>query len=210
MKKFYLFSLMLGIVFGSLAITSCSSDDSKDNPTTGGSLVGKWKANISAKENPQNGSEIYDHVLVYVFNSDNTFTVKTSYFGFEDAGEGGEDGGIPLLDPDDPQVPAGKVCYDLMRFRYAGTYQTENGKLTLTFQKGWMYDYGRNGTEEERWYSGENEDGSFDIQLGEFDFNVNNPLTIDYSVNDRTLTLANGESIVINHHSVLTGTLNKQ
>ena len=50
MKKFYLFSLMLGIVFGSLAFTSCSSDDSKDNPTTGGSLVGKWKANISAKE----------------------------------------------------------------------------------------------------------------------------------------------------------------
>lgn len=117
MKKFYLFSLLLGMVFGSLALTACGSDDddSSNSPTnnnggnpTGGSIVGTWQAFVPAS-NPESMVYCYDHLLVYAFDSDKTFKINTA------AGGGGS------ID---------KFHVD-QQWTFYGTYTADNGLLKL-------------------------------------------------------------------------------
>lgn len=179
MKKFFYFSLLMGLVLGALTLTACGSDD--DEPA-GGNIVGNWEANIPVGEIDNN----YSHSLTYEFKNDNSFTV-TTYSVMED---GFRDWGL----------------------RFAGTYSTSNGKLSLNIKKFWEYDGGRNGTDEDRWNTGENSDGSTNFsEWTEWGFEaIDNPLVIDYSVNGNTLTLNNGKYIVLEWgNCVLTGTLTK-
>ena len=180
MKKFYYFSLLLGLMLGTLVFTACGSDD--DEPSTGGDIVGTWTASFALDEIDE-----YEHELTYVFKKDGTFDMTT----FSIMEEGFKDWGLRLV----------------------GTYTANNGKLTLNLKKYWIYDGARNGTDAERWQTGDNADGSADIdEWDDFGFDpISNPLVLDYSIEGNKLKLNNGQYLILEvGNSVISGTLTKK
>ena len=192
MKKLYYLGLILGLSLGSLTFTSCGDDDNDEPTPTGGEIAGLWTAEYDAKDlglqTEQGDSKL---ILTYDFNEDKTFDITT---GVE-------------------YIPG---HWD-SALRFKGTYSTANGKVTLNIKKFWEYDAGRNGTEEDRWHTGENSDGSANFSTAEWWYHddnpqFKNPYIIDYSVTENNLTLANGEHIMLHGFMtyVLTGTLTRQ
>ena len=133
---------------------------------------------------PADEIDEYAHLLTYKFNSDRTF-----------------------------ELTAANMVKSSMKFgfRFAGSYSTENGKLTLTFKKYWEYESDRNGSERDRWWTGDNKDGSADFSEWPYD-RIQNPLVFGYSIDGNTLTLAHGEPFIVEAYGpiILTGTLTRK
>ena len=184
MKKKYLW-LFASLFVAAFTLTACGSDDD-DNSGTGGSLVGTWAATDDGKGDGY--VEIKGYLMTYEFKSNGTFTCQSNYYGYNKKTDD-YDGLAYLLSSYDRQPPTGYSCEDLFRLRFTGSYTTSGNMITMTFKKWWEYDYGRNGTEEDRWGGPDGTDVDKDI-MGD----IANPLTISYSVNGNTLTLGNAQN----------------
>lgn len=195
MKKNNLWSLLalLFCLTAGMTLTACGSDDDDEdnNETpTGGSVVGTWVT--SEQETNPNASK-YDYKVkvyqcTYEFKSNGTFRFQSDYYGWQDKTDD-YDGLASLLRDNDIKPTAGLICEDLFRLRYTGSYTISGSNITMTFKKWWMYDYGRNGTDEDRWGGPDGNDVDKDAMSG-----VDNPLTVSFSVNGNTLKLGNAQN----------------
>lgn len=134
MKNLKFWSLLIGLVFGSLAFVACGDDDddNSNNPTPTPTpptniLLGKWSKStvIPGGENQTQGKYYAVVTNSYEFKSDMTFESSTS--------------SVTIYEKADPAEQFSRTT---------GTYTFENNQLTLNYQKFEFWNWN-----EEKWTS---------------------------------------------------------
>ena len=199
MKKLQFFSLLLGLVLGSLAFVACGDDDN-DSTNTGGdggtpsetSIVGLWKGYIKAN-NPEDMAMCYNHYTYYYFGKDNKFWMVTSFF------------------PDLSQETVEKYVNDALQKGKATTSVDFNGEIIY-----FSGTYTDNGKEvilkpnETASYNSYNHKWSKTIYRGG-DEQASSMPAIAYTLADGKLTLSSNDRSIthFSYHHTLVGTLER-
>lgn len=217
MKKlnFWLFASLFVAAF---TLSACGSDDDDDN-TPGGqdgtptSLVGKWSAFV-----PKWGEGLlsrYDHQLIYEFKADNTFSIKTGWYGTSTAASDAQYN--ITLTADEPTYPSGTYVLEGALFRFSGTYTEGSGKITFNVQK---MEYFNRQTNE---FEGEGSNLTDMFMWAKYDASTKDwqylydqsvdasAIVLPYKITGNTLTIADdGSMLVFHNHGMLTSTLTWQ
>ncbi len=175
-----------------LFLVSCDEETKSANESAG-TIVGYWVGDVPAS-NPDDLALRYDHRLYYIFNSDGTLYVMTTYYSFQPSTEVYD----PIaVAPYDIQVPSGKACQELDRILRIGTYTIEGDKLKLFFNKEAMF-AGWQGTWEKTYNSSTSQPFSDDGY-------------ITFTLNGNTLELTSDDwnYTHYHYHHVFVGNLNR-
>lgn len=200
MKKLYYWSLMLGLVFGSLTFTACGDDDDDDAPGTTGttetaetpdtpanptSIVGKWVGEWPALDEDKRVSQMddlmwrYAHKLFYTISSDKTFEIVESacWYSTESSRKEYDQPSLSI----DPARPNGAYLVERISHRLRGhNYTLTDNKIVLF-------------VDHEAW-SGTDEFA---------DEGVEYEITFDYTISGNKLIINKGELYPVSPHNLI-------
>lgn len=196
MRKIQFWSLLVGLVFGTMAFVACGGDDDDDSiptpPATEKTLVGYWKGYIPGN-NPEDMALRYAHYLYYYFGSDNKYWLITSFFMPEISKEEADRYIQSALDNGKTTTNLdfnGEIVY------FAGTYKTEGNQILLSAKETATYD-----SFYHKWQKTVNRSSQEDWAS----------MKISYSLGEGSLTLSSDNPNITHfaYHHTLVGTLDR-